>query len=141
MISLSTLLLAIAMVESGDAQHPNGNPARVGRNGERSEYQITRAVWRQYTWQPFNAKNTQDENLARFVAVRHIQFIRGDCALYLMNERSQVELIAAAWNAGHSYITRHRYNLSAMSPRVRDYAERVANTYDRLSRGDHKETR
>lgn len=132
MISLSTLLLAIAMVESGDAQHPNGNPAKVGKAGERSEYQITKAVWKKYADKPFNARNTQNANLSHFVAHNHINFIRSDGALYLMSDQSQVELIAAAWNAGHNYITRHRYNLAAMSPSVRDYARRVANTYERL---------
>ncbi len=139
---MATLLASIAIVETGDAKHPNGNPNRIGRDGERSAYQISWKVWRTYTRQPFNAKNTADPNLSCMIAEKHVYHLNAQVVGLQppsFGDRRRIELIAAAWNAGPSYVLEHernfeRYSIENMSPRIRDYAERVVNTYEQLRR-------
>lgn len=101
---LTAILYALAAVESG------GNPKAIGRAGERSQYQITEAAWREEVDIPFE-KATEDPQVAYWVAIWRVRRIVRD----LEHRHAAVtpQAIAHAWNPG--------------APP--DYAERVANLY------------
>lgn len=126
MIALSTFVLAIAMVESGN------NPAKVGAAGERSEYQISRTVWHEHTTRRFSAANTQDRVFTKIVAMSHAKFLA--LSIESFHHTVSVEQAAVAWNAGLSYLRGHGWDVSRCDRKVRDYARRVKNTYEQLKK-------
>lgn len=99
------MLYALAAVET---QH---NPAAIGAAGERSQWQLTAAVWREYTREPFS-KATSSPVLARMVARAHVQRI------VQRVQRSKLPSpysVARGWNPGGGA----------------EYAQRVSNIYNR----------
>ena len=98
-IHLTLLLVAIASVESGS------NPAAIGKQGERSQYQITEHVWKSLTKEPFHFA-TDDKVLAEEVATNHlIQLTR---ELEAGKVPVTVENLALAWHAGSPAVVHHR---------------------------------
>jgi hypothetical protein len=129
MISIPLLLLAIAQVETGDATHPHGNDAAIGKHGERSRYQITERVWRQhmgsnpFTW----ATNRPD--IATAVAHVHVKRL----IEYLPQGRGKdVIWVAIAWHSGVTRASTGRFRSTAHAKESLEYATRVKNIYDEL---------
>jgi hypothetical protein len=114
------LLSAIAHVETGTT-----NTARacrkVGRAGERSAWQISRAVWNTYSSAPFTDASSSPR-LASAVAAAHLRWLR----LNLEKEGISATpfALALAWNAGLSAVLDSAYKYPTTH-----YAERVANLY------------
>lgn len=132
-MTISTFILAIALVESGN------NPRAVGKAGELSEYQITRLVWKRYApAEPFTRENAKRRDVSRYVAFNHADKLEKK-ALRLMfevylwggGEREIVQLCAAGWHRGEAYMRRP---WSHWGEETRDYADRVWNTYERLKK-------
>ena len=136
-MTISTFILAIALVESGN------NPKAVGRAGERSAYQITEKVWKANTSMPFTNAHTRNPQVSRYVAERHALYLRrmagskqsagGVTVLYCvkLTEKELVLLCAAGWHRGEGYMKRP---VSRWSKETRDYADRVWNVYQQLKR-------
>ena len=124
MISISTFILAVAMVESGN------NPKLVGADGERSEYQITKDVWTQYTRKPFSKANTQNRALSRMVATAHAEHLNKHG--FGTSASMRVYWMAVAWNCGETKAKKGLRGLVKIEVKRRDYATRVSNTYFKL---------
>lgn len=127
-MTISTFILAIALVESGN------NPKAVGKAGELSEYQITRQVWKKYTAAPFTKANLRKRDVSRYVALEHAEELENKVPLVILlkcRERDVVILCAAGWHRGEAYMRRP---WSRWSAETRDYADRVWNTYEQLKR-------
>jgi len=105
-------LRAIAEVETGN------NPRKVGRLGERGQYQFRLATWRQHTSRPF--REAHSPSVAYTVAARHYDWILQ--SLERNGKRATPFMIAAAWNSGVTRVNSGR--IPAVS---RDYAQRVVN--------------
>lgn len=103
------LLKAIGAVETG-----NDN-SKIGRAGERSEFQLTYATWRRYTKKSFYLAST-DPVLARQVAAMHLEHLKK----VLLERGWDVTSfnLALLWNGGE--------NRRKFLSRQRDYASRVA---------------
>jgi hypothetical protein len=113
-INAALLLDCIQQVEGASTDY-------VGRAGERSRFQITAAVWYDYTNVPFSAASSlHPDNLVMQyrVARRHLDY------LIVSVKRPNVYRIAAAWNGGRSAVNRDLFN-----DRMVDYATRVRNLY------------
>lgn len=121
--NMEAFLLALAMVESGN------NPNAVGKAGERTEYQITRQVWKQHSKLDF--KRTKDHPFAaRCVAINHIRHINGQLPKEL---RNQIFWIAVVWNGGMRAVEKSKMNGSYMArfvpKKTQDFADRVRSMY------------
>ncbi len=120
-VDYKRLMRAIAQVETGtrDTTKPC---KKVGKGGERSAWQMKKAVWSAYTKAPFS-EASKDAALADLVASLHLRRI----ALELEGNRitPSAWAIALTWNAGLSRV------LESKTLRVShgDYAERVNNLY------------
>lgn len=115
------LLRCIAQLETGTTQI--SKPVRkVGRAGERSAWQITPAVWQEYTAAPF-ARASTDAKLGRVVAAAHLRRLHVD----LRRRTGYVNTftLALAWNAGLSGAINGR-----VPPGARDYAARAVALYE-----------
>ncbi len=118
-MNLSAFLLAIAMVESGN------NPAAVGRHGERTEFQISRAVWRQHSPdRPFGEPGAVAFATARI----HTRWLVENMPL---DVRYDPWWIAAAWNGGLSRCQKAHWTKSRLPASVRNYADRVVRLYNK----------
>jgi hypothetical protein len=105
-------LRAIAEVETGN------NPRKVGRLGERGQYQFRQGTWRQHSRQPF--RDAHNPSVAHDVASRHYDWILQQ--LERSGKRATPFMVAAAWNSGIGRVTSGR--IPAVS---KDYAQRVVN--------------
>jgi soluble lytic murein transglycosylase-like protein len=105
-------LRAIAEVETGN------NPRKVGRLGERGQYQFRQATWRQHTRQPF--RDAHNPSIAHAVASRHYDWILQQ--LERNGKRATPYMVAAAWNSGIGRVTSGRIPAAS-----KDYAQRVVN--------------
>lgn len=106
----------VAQVEAKDA-------SQIGASGERSEYQITRAVWQQHTEIAFeNASSSAPEyrRLSRAVAMRHLLWLSERL------ENPTTFRLALAWNAGLA-TANHAARVTAAQA---NYAQRVNNLYE-----------
>ena len=114
-VILDRLLVAIAQVESGD------RPNLIGKNGERSRWQITREVWKEETGLPFD--RAKFDAYAYPVARAHLIALK-----WRLNESHvpiTVKNLALAWNGGATAAI-----LGKMAnAKARDYAERVERLY------------
>ena len=112
------LVDSISQVES-----PQG---KMGKAGERTTFQFTRAVWKQHSTLPF-VQSQQNPVEARRVAIAHCQWLS-------RNVYSPTPYrIALAWNAGATAANRNSVNR-----RQADYARRVVNIYEEaLHNHDH----
>ena len=129
-MNIGTFLLAIALVETGN------NPYPVGRAGERSEYQITRATWKQHTTTPFNRKNTTNRTTAYCVAERHVNYLLTVIGKYSVLSDADVTACAAMWKCGPAILQRARWSASTL-----DYSRRVFNTYQALEAAEQSSER
>jgi hypothetical protein len=137
-IQLAILLAALASVESGGEKHPD---AALGRAGERSRYQITRAVWQQHeaearrelaklpnppAWTGDFATDAADPVKSAAVGEQHLIWL---CRQLEKNRQPvTVETLAGAWKSPAAAFQGHQ------SAGVRDYAARVGNLYADFAR-------
>jgi hypothetical protein len=105
-------LRAIAEVETGN------NPRKVGRLGERGQYQFRQATWGQHTKHPF--RDAHNPAVAHAVASRHYDWILQQ--LERSGKRATPYMVAAAWNSGIGRVTSGRIPTAS-----KDYAQRVVN--------------
>lgn len=129
---LSRLLHCISLVETGNRDDA------VGPGGERSRYQISRAVWKQHmhdflVWEPDGKGN---EILCPINFERHCKNANAwDCAerhiLWLDSSLPGTGpfWLAFAWRAGLER-TRQQIQESCISENLFDYAKRVTNLYN-----------
>lgn len=125
------LVDAIIQVESG------GDPAKVGRHGERGLMQIRAGTWRDMTIRlygtaiPFD--QAFDPELNRRVGTAYLAFLQERLAVrqaeWKTDERS---LLLAAYNAGPARLRQSGFNLANMPRQTRDYVERASALHDRL---------
>jgi len=115
-VDLGRLADSIAAVENAKTTH-------IGKAGERSRYQITRAVWTSQTSTSFLAHASSelqaDLDLQRSVAYGHLLWLYGNL------EHPTVYRLAAAWNGGF-----HAAQTGNFSRATADYAKRVRNLYN-----------
>lgn len=125
MISIQTLLAAIAICETGDARHPDGNDAAIGKHGERSRYQITEFVWNQWVDRPF-VECTTNPLMAHYAANAELQW-----RMNRMQEvrRNNVIWLAVAWHSGLARAKTGKFKSTAHAKEALCYATRVKNTY------------
>jgi hypothetical protein len=127
MIDIQTLLMAIAMVESGSRDYV------VGRNGERSRYQIMERTWKQHSSIPFK-DHARSPSRSYKVAESHIAWLR---ARMPENKMAKVKEVALAWKVGLT-----NWKQGVWFPNDEDYAKRVANLYtDSVARRTQVENR
>ncbi len=122
-INLTLLLVAIAQVESG------GNDAAIGKAGERSAFQMTRATWDECA----HDHGILPGDFERDASNREIADSRATATMIRRMKQLEaakipvtVENLALAWHMGVSGAKR------AMGPgyiNAKDYAQRVANLY------------
>lgn len=112
------LMRAIAEVESGttDIDVPF---KKVGKKGERSAFQITEKVWREYTTESFK-KASLDAPLAQTVALMHL--LRLQTLIEADHFVADPFQIAAVWNGGLGA-------LRSPHKSTQDYAKRVSAIY------------
>lgn len=132
-INATLLLAAIAAVETGS--HGAKDFAAVGREHERSRYQISEAVWREHTDKPFELASTPEGQAeAERVAETHI------VALYRRLEREAgllpseitVDMLAYGWNSGGGAMVdrARRAKKDGKAFRATEYVKRVRALYD-----------
>jgi len=95
-IVASVLLAAIAQVETGWTDLTKPCP-KVGRAGERSAWQFTRATWRRHVSADFEMASKTIE-LAKHVAYNHLNYLQEQAKTRGIDGTPWA--IAYAWNAG-----------------------------------------
>jgi hypothetical protein len=115
--ALSGLLLALAQIETGN------NPRAIGRAGERSEYQITPAVWRGAAQRLRREASTSNPSVSpgTLIAAYHLGVIQQSLSMHFRRKPTSQE-IYQAWNAGIGSVIRKRVPSSS-----RRSSERFAN--------------
>ncbi len=128
-VDLSLLLHCIAQVETGN------DDTKVGRDGERSRYQISNFVYRQHLPE-FSFRDASMDSL-HWVAWLHVQWLDKNLPRKYDIERNMREYaLAWAWNGGlkswtYWPATRHdliQYDMP-VTVRCSNYAVRVCNLY------------
>lgn len=96
-IVASVFLAAIAQVETGWTDLTKPCP-KVGRAGERSAWQFTRATWRLHTTKDFAVYATLGAEYPRLVAAMHLDYLQEKAKARGIDATPWA--IAYAWNAG-----------------------------------------
>ncbi len=127
-MNINAFLLAIAMVETG------GDDTKIGKAGERSQYQISEGVWneRMAPW-PFVACSGPFANAC---AYRHVYELIGQLQTTSSYQHNPVRTLAYSWNRGANAARRAMIQRGKHPPGSRfdriwndDYAQRVENLY------------
>lgn len=113
---------AIAEVETGH------NYKLIGKNGERSAYQISKHVWKAYSKKPFTVASTKEGIFeVKHVVTAHMTWLAIHFIKHTNREPSPFD-IAVMWNAGFDYYKQRGFNPKRIkNSQVRNYAERVSN--------------
>ena len=120
-------LNGIAQLETGTIDV--GRPcAKIGRRGERSAWQISPEVWREYCQAPFTLASS-DAMLASVVATAHLQWLRR--GLERDDKPATPYNLALAWNAGLGAVLTGK-----APPGAHDYAARAEALYESLTRSE-----
>lgn len=98
-----TLLRAIAMVESADSTHPEGNDAAIGPCGGRGRFQVTADTWARYSSEPHTEAHKQLKS-----TVVALKILRDNRAILEANPRIRkgnvtTHQLACAWLCGPNY--------------------------------------
>ena len=117
-------LNSIAQLETGTIDV--GRPcAKIGRRGERSAWQISPEVWREYCEAPFT-RASSDGRLAAMVAAAHLEWLR--LSLEQKGRPATPYNLALAWNAGLGAVLTGK-----APPGAHDYAARAVALYEALT--------
>ena len=111
-IDLSRTLLVISNLET------RMNPKLIGAAGEKTAYQMTRAVWEENTSRPWSLAG-KDPSLDHKVAMSHLMKL----VMRIRKSdppRDRIEFVFAAWRYGFGHAFTHGDS---------DYATRGANLY------------
>lgn len=125
-VDLQLLLECISQVESGN------DDTKIGKHGERSKYQISPKVWRQwfpvsYTWFERDCKG----QLARHIADMHLNWLDKNLTPdYKQWINLKIYPLAVCWHAGLN----HWQTASHISSELNNYAVRICNLYDERRR-------
>jgi len=123
------LVDAVIQIESG------GDPAKVGRHGERGLMQIKAGTWRDMTAKLFGSPLPFDRafepELNRRVGTAYLAHLQA----VLLARRSDWQtdertLLLAAYNAGPGRVRSGRYSLARMPRSTRDYVARASALHD-----------
>lgn len=137
-IQLALFLAAVAEVESGTAAHPRGDDLAIGKAGEVSRYQMSRALWAKYSSQIGQPRaDWKDPTMAARIAEAHsLRILAAMPADLKGSEQRTVFWAAVAWNRGLSVCVRDGWAQGPTpSKAVFDYAWRVVNVYLELKKG------
>jgi hypothetical protein len=120
----TAFLNGIALLETGTIDV--GRPcAKIGRRGERSAWQISPEVWREYCEAPFT-RASSDGRLAAMVAAAHLEWLR--LSLEGKGRPATPYNLALAWNAGLGAVLTGK-----APPGAHDYAARAVALYEALT--------
>lgn len=108
------LLAAIAEVETGTTRLA-WPCKKVGKKGERSAWQMTRATWRRYTNEPFE-RASAEAALPHLIASLHLRYLRLE--LLRHGQAATVRALALAWNGGVGAVL-HRTTSGPTAARAR----------------------
>lgn len=109
-VNTEALLKAIAEVETGTTNFSRACP-RIGRNGERSAWQIKKVVWDKLTSAKFQTAST-DAAHAKRVAHAHLENLK--YRVLNIGKKPDPYTLAMMWNSGKN---------------KKEYAARVLNLY------------
>lgn len=129
-MNLTALLAALAIIESSDARHPQGNDLARGRRGEVSRYQIMPATWRAYGGGAL--ANARDPAKSKVVAMRIVQNIHS--YWFCICEKEDVLTAAVVWNSGPIRNRPMLIRLKRMERQPNCYAQRVWREYQAIVR-------
>jgi hypothetical protein len=127
-------LRAIAQVESGNANHPDGDDDVVGPCGARGRYQISEIAWRQHTKWPHT--DAHHPTKSQIVALKHLQWLRGVLKKDMGGEPMYHQL-ASAWLRGPGYRTTLATESTNRFIKRLDYSGRVTEIFKSL--GGHEQ--
>ena len=123
-LNVDHLLEAIRVVE--DAHH-----YQYGAAGEQGDYQILPSVWRAYSKKPFGWTERYKDAVAvaevRRVAELHAEWILSKLAH--LQQPFTAHSFGLMWTAGYGAVRTRTYSKAKL-----DYARRVQNVYDSLSK-------
>lgn len=120
-------LNGIAQLETGTIDV--GRPCvKIGRRGERSAWQISPEVWREYCEASFT-RASSDSRLAAMVAAAHLEWLR--LSLEQKGRPATPYNLALAWNAGLGAVLTGK-----APPGAHDYAARADALYESLTRSE-----
>jgi hypothetical protein len=113
------MLKALGQIESG------GMDWAIGKDGERSRYQIKSIVWNSYTALPFK-HYAKDRAIASKVASQHLIWL-GEL-FYEANHRypNHSELYVL-WNMGVGGFAKHKFDFTRLPGGIKDRAQRYTN--------------
>jgi len=131
-MNLTALLSAIAIIESSDAHHPQGNDLARGRKGEVSRYQIMPATWKRFGGGAL--VNARDHIKARAVAMKIVRSFDTD----FWAEGNQVVACAIQWNKGLQTHAKLGRKMDRIYPDSNRYPMRVWNEYQVITSGNRR---
>jgi len=124
------LLAAIAIVETGDINHPELGPndTKIGRSHrEVSRYQFKPGTWAQYA--TLRSSLYQDPEYARRIALLHIKTIKTQLN---PSQRQDVRAYAACWNMGNTGYRNHGERFEKLPRQVQRHVLKVERKYNEL---------
>jgi len=127
------MLRALAIVESANAHHPEGDDSAVGPCGARGRLQLSKAVWRHHAPEGWPFSDAHNKTKAEAVGLMHLKWLRKRLEEGL-GRPPEVKEIGYAWLRGWSY-----YALAMRDAEMRDtllvriaYGQRLENVYNEL---------
>lgn len=132
-LNLSGLLEAMIQVESA------GNPARIGRHGERGLLQLRPSTWNQVTERLYGNAVSFDRafepGFNRVVALAYLgelqAFLDARRGEWQSDERS---LLLACYNCGPGRVASSGFDLAQTPMQTQDYVQRIGNLHDASAR-------
>jgi hypothetical protein len=111
---------ALSMIETGCRDHV------VGRAGERGRYQITADVWKAYSSTMSFKHYAKDSSISTRVAGEYLHhlLIQYEKAT---GKHATYHEVYVMWNMGFDGYRRHGFDLTKVSRKIRDRAERYMN--------------
>lgn len=122
--NISTLLRCISEIESGNDDNA------IGKQGERSRYQILQSTWYQYTSLDFHNYCYHYEtasSVARIHLSKIILKFHNDA-----NRKPTPAELYVIWNAGYSYYFHKRFDIERVPKTLYNRAKRFSNLYDKF---------
>jgi hypothetical protein len=127
------ILRALAIVETANALHPEGDDAAVGPCMSRGRLQLSKAVWSQHAPDGWRFSEAHNKTKAEAVGLMHLRWLRKQLEEGL-GRPPEVKELGYAWLRGWSYYTqtmRSRETQQDMLERLA-YGQRLENFYNEL---------
>ena len=113
-------MLALAMIETGV------NDREVGGQGEISRYQLSPAVWRNYT----DSDDYTDPQVSMQVAGQHWRYLANYFRQKTGREPDDFDMYVL-WNTRFGYYEKKKFSQHDISPVIQDRASRFVNLVNR----------